>query len=105
MPESQLPEPGCYVDSHWGQYAVARAIEVAAELGWEDAEASELAARHLAAMGPSEAPGLDADEFERLMDAADEAEEWLNDNRASEDHAWGWNDGDFGLYERDDYAY
>jgi len=101
---AEMPKPGCYVDSHWGQYAIARAIEVATELGWEDAEASELAARHLASMGPSTAPGLDVDEFERLVHACDEAEAWLNDNRAPLGYGWEWNDGDFGMYPESDDA-
>lgn len=98
MTDCPLFEPGCYVDSHWGQYAIARAVQVAVELGWKDDEASDLAARHLAAMGPSTAPGLDGDEFERLVGAADDAEGWLNDHRVLAGHTWGWYEGDFGLY-------
>lgn len=93
-----LPEPGCYVDSHWGQYATARAVQVALEQGWDDSEARDLAARHLAAMGPSTEPGLNEDEFERLVQACDDAEAWLNDQPRPDGHYWGWNDGDFGLY-------
>ena len=26
-------EPGCYVDGHWGQYAPARVIQIAGEMG------------------------------------------------------------------------
>lgn len=104
MPASNVPESGCYVDSHYGQYAVARAIQVAEGFGWDDAEARDLASRHLACMGPSNAEPLDVDEFERLMSAADDAEAWLNDHIVLAGHAWGWNDGDFGLYplEEDD---
>jgi hypothetical protein len=90
------------VDGHWGQYALARAVQVAAEFGWEDDEASDLARRHLAAMGPSTEPPLDVDEFERLVDCADDAESWLNEQRPLEGHAWSWNDGEFGLYSLDD---
>jgi hypothetical protein len=102
MPAANMPEPGCYVDSHYGQYAVARAIQVAGEFGWKDGEAAELAARHLACMGPSNAEPLDVDEFERLTDACDDAEEWLNDNVSVSGHAWGWHDGDFGLWALED---
>lgn len=96
---TNAPEPGCYVDSHWGQYAVARAIQVAGDFGWDDAEARDLASRHLAAQGPKTGEPLNVDEFERLIDAADDAEAWLNDHATVAGHAWGWNDGDFGLYE------
>ena len=110
MPD--LPEPGCYVDSHWGQYAIARVVEIAVELG-RQCELDEagrcqlcadekLAERHLAAMGPSTEPGLDGDEFEQLVEAADSAEAWLNDHRAPEGYSWEWNDGDFGLYANED---
>lgn len=93
------PEPGCYVDSHWGQYAIARAIEVAVSFGWEDEEAQSLADRHLQAFGPEGGPPLVGDEFERLVDAADDAESWLNENHLRDGYSWGWYDGDFGLYE------
>lgn len=96
------PDPGCYVDGHWGQYGIARAVQVAQEFGWEDEEARDLAARHLAAMGPSTEPGLDEDEWERLVGAADDAEAWLNDNVKLEGYAWEWNDGEFGLYALED---
>jgi hypothetical protein len=102
MPEQQSPEPGCYVDSHWGQYAAARAIEVAVDNGWHDDEATDLAARHLASAGPSSEPGLNDDEFERMMEACSDAENWLNDHHAAEGYAWGWNDGDFGFYALED---
>jgi len=101
-PTFATPEPGCYVDGHWGQYATARMVQIAADFGFRDEQASDLASRHLAAMGPSTAPGLSEDEFERLVDAADDAENWLNDNAPVEGFAWGWNDGEFGLYELED---
>lgn len=103
-PHNPDPEPGCYVDNHWGQYAIARAIKVALNWGWEDEEAQDLADRHLAAMMPSESPSLDHGEFELLVDAADDAEAWLNDNCCIENHYWGWNDGDFGLYSYEEEA-
>lgn len=36
-------------------------------------------------------------------DASDDAEDWLNEHRAVSGHAWGWNDGEFGLYPDNDY--
>jgi len=102
-------ESGCYVDNHWGQYAVARVVKLAVEFGRqckldENGHCSlcvdeDLATRHLAAMGPSDKPGLNDTEFEMLVAAADDAEEWLNDNIKLEGHAWSWYEGDFGLYE------
>lgn len=87
-------ETGCYIDGHWGQYGTARIIEIAADFGWVDEEASTLAAKHLASMGPSTSPDLTDDEYDRLIDAADDAEAWLNDNAADDEHYWGWDDGE-----------
>ncbi len=99
-------ETGCYIDGHWGQYGTARIIEIAHDFGWVDVEASELAAKHLASMGPSTSPDLTDDEHDRLIDAADDAEAWLNDNAADDEHYWGWHDGELfynHISDADDY--
>lgn len=100
--DHNIPEPGCYVDSHWGQFAMARAVQIAVEFGWDDAEGRDLAGRHLSAAGPSDAPGLTGDEFERLVFICDECEDWLNEYRTLDGYYWCWNDGDFGLYKLED---
>ena len=94
-------DAGCWVDGHWGQYGGAQVIEIARDRGWEDAEAIDLAARHLASMGPSTEPGLTVDEHEMLTSAADDAEEWLNEHVAPEGYAFGWHDGEFFLWSHE----
>lgn len=36
MMDTQTVEPGCYVDSWWGQYQSARVVMIAHSLGWRD---------------------------------------------------------------------
>lgn len=86
---------GCYIDGHWGQYATARLVKLACEFGWEDAEAARLADKHLSAYGPSSSPDLTDDEYDELVGAADDAEAWLNEHAADNDHGWLWEDGEF----------
>ena len=90
-------DAGCWVDGHWGQYASANVIEMAAAHGWDDAEALGLAQKHLASMGPSTSEELSDEEFSTMMAAIDEAEEWLNENVAPEGFSFGWFDGEFFL--------
>lgn len=94
------PVVGCLVGGHWGQYAPARMIEVAAELGYADREVIDLAERKLAAMMPSTAPDLSDSEDEALVDADDKVVGWLNENVAVEGHMFGWEDGEF-FYQPD----
>jgi hypothetical protein len=103
-------DAGCYVEGHWGQYAVAHMVQRAEEYGYaSDRTASlkerahrediaDLAARKLATMGPSGAPSLTDDEHEALSDASDSVEAWLNDNVAPDGYAFGWLDGEFYLW-------
>lgn len=88
-------ETGCLIDGHWGQYGIARVVMIANDLGWSDGVAVELASRHLDSMGPSPWPDLSGDEYEWLINMADRAEEWLNDNIATGDNSFGWHDGEF----------
>lgn len=92
-----VADAGCWIDGHWGQYGVARMVELAQGHGYSDSEVTDLAARKQAAMGPSDAPGLSDDEEEHLSDAADEVENWLNENVAPEGYSFGWYDGEFFL--------
>lgn len=89
------PPVGCYVEGSWGQYASARMIEIASEMGFEvkgeDAltlDVESKAAQH----------GRTDDERENqldlVLDLADRAEAWLNDH-APEGFLWGWRDGEF----------
>jgi hypothetical protein len=91
-------DAGCYVDGHWGQYAIAHMVNRAEEFGYSDAEVIDLANRHIASIGPSTAPGLSDDEYEALSQACDEVEEWLNDNVAPDGYSFGWHEGEFFLW-------
>lgn len=91
-------DAGCYVDGSLGQYAGAHMVERATELGWRDEHSSDLAHRHMAAMGPSTAPTLTDAEFDELADATESAESWLNEHVAPAGYAFGWDDGGFYLW-------
>lgn len=95
------PMVGCLVDGHWGQYADARVVLIAADYGFEDEHGIELANWHLAAMGPGGWEPLEGDQFERLLSASEDAEAWLNANVAQEGHTFRWDDGEF-FYQVDE---
>lgn len=95
--KAQPTDAGCWIDGHWGQFGVARLVQIAEENGYTDAGLIDLASRHLAAMGPSTAPDLTDDEHEILSDGADEVEAWLNEHIAPEGYSFGWQDGEFFL--------
>lgn len=89
---------GCWVDGHTGQYAVATMVKLAEDHGYRDDEICALAYRHLAENTPYDIPPLDDDEHEKLMDAADEVEAWMNEHLAPEGFSFGWHDGEFFLW-------
>jgi hypothetical protein len=101
-------DAGCLIDGHWGQYGVARMVTLAADLGYENHADIALAERKLAAMMPSDAPALSEDDEESLSNAADDVEQWLNENAAPSGYLFGWHDGEFFLQSVDwwneDYA-
>jgi hypothetical protein len=90
-------DAGCYVDGQWGQYAVAHMIERATEFGFTDDALEDIAARHLATIGPSDAPYITDDEHDVMIDGSDDAEAWLNEHAAPEGYSFGWLDGEFFL--------
>lgn len=98
-------DAGCWIDGHWGQYAVARMVEIAATHGYSDEEVISLASRKLAHMGPNmgrtDIAELSETEEEILSDAADEVESWMNANVAPEGYYFGWEDGEFFLRAND----
>jgi hypothetical protein len=99
-------EAGCWIDGHWGQYGPARLVQLAIAYGWDDEEASELATKHLASMGPSDDEGLTDDEYEALVGhggAADDAEDFLNESVAPDGYLFGWHDGEFFLWSNEDW--
>lgn len=92
-------DAGCYVDGHWGQFATAHMIERAIEFGFTDPELEDIAARHIASIGPSFAIGITDDEHEFLSsDGSDKAENWLNENAAPDGFSFGWWEGEFFLW-------
>lgn len=90
-------DAGCWVDGHWGQYGIARVVEIAADAGYDD-EVVSIAHRHLASMGPSDAPIIDDDEWEILLDSDDDVTAWLNAHVAPTGYAFGWFDGEYFLW-------
>lgn len=100
MTERATPDnAGCWIDGHWGQYGCARLVELADSYGYpgkaDIADASDI----LASMGPSDHEA-DPEAWEHIHDAADSAEEWLNDNIAPEGYSFGWYDGEFFLWSQ-----
>lgn len=98
---------GCWIDGHWGQYGIARMIQIAAEHGYSDRApvdipAERLAEIHLASMGPSTTPGLTDSQWEDMTWAADGVELWMNENVAPEGYHFEWSDGEFFLSADDD---
>jgi hypothetical protein len=106
-------DSGCFVSSRWGHYAVARAVECAQEFGYGTAEHANaagrpdleeqqalirLAGRHLRSMSSDGDDGLTGDEWETLMAAADDVENWLTEHAAPEGYSFGWSDGEFCLW-------
>lgn len=96
-------DAGCYVDGHWGQYAIAHMIQRAQEFGYDDAQVIDLADRHLASMMPSGSEPLPDDEHEALICASDEVECWLNENIAPDGYSFGWYEGEFFLWSTEQW--
>lgn len=96
-------DAGCWVDGHWGQYGAARVIEIALEHGWEDEEATDLAARHMGSMSLNPRNNdLSENDFEKLLWASEDAGRWLNENVAPEGYFFEWRDGEFFLSEEEE---
>jgi hypothetical protein len=91
-------EPGCMFDSHKGHYIIVEIIRFA------EGEGRKLNDRMTNLIDRYESESHDPTyPFERVIEESDKAIEWLNDNRRPDAaYAWGWNDGDFGLYEIED---
>lgn len=86
-------KPGCYVDGHWGQFALAHLIE---QFSGDD-DALALAALKMRQMSRDAKPlGLAVEEnlFEELLDIADGIESALN-ARLGEGFVAHWFDGEF----------
>jgi len=80
-------------------------VSIAEDYGYDDAEVADIAARHLASMGPSVAEPITDDEHEILSDAADEVEAWLSEHVAPAGHYFEWSDGEFFLRAEETVEY
>lgn len=104
-----ITETGCYLDNHRGHYLLRDMIWLAKEWGYIVSETESFALdMYEAHSGDENYP------FQSIVELSDEALVWLNcgDNEGRdrairgqnsppiipEGYAWGWNDGDFGLY-------
>ena len=97
-------DAGCWIDGHWGRYGTPRLIEIAQDHGMVLDRDDE---------GALKSYGLDIEDFRgednELHDAAewvigqgglgDFAEEWMNENVAPDGFYFGWNDGEFFLWD------
>jgi hypothetical protein len=101
-------DSGCWVDGHWGQYAVAHLVQRAEELGYSEAEVISLADRHMnecvhGGVTDEHTEPLSADEYWALNEASSEVEDWLNDNAAPEGYSFGWHEGEFFLWSQEQW--
>lgn len=93
-----LSDVGCWIDGHWGQYGIARMVELAKGYGYADDEVINIAMRHLdECEHPHTDNEISDDEHQNLSDAADEVEAWLNENVASDGFYFEWYEGEFFL--------
>jgi hypothetical protein len=98
-------QAGCYLDNHRGHYIGRDMIELAIGYGFIVDELVQFVLNEYDAHHED-----DSYPHESLHELMQEAEDWLNSGRADrvpgqnfppiipEGYAWGWNDGDFGLY-------
>lgn len=101
---------GCWIDGHWGHYAVAQLVNIAAGHGYRDPATDppfaqpdivEIALRKLASLGRGggvTGPEITDDEEEQLLWTADDVEIWMNDNVAPDGFSFGWYSGVFFLW-------
>lgn len=87
---SEQLETGCYVAGHWGIYAYQQVTELAESFGYHGRVLTEDECR-------------DSSEDIDLVDIAEEAEDWLNENVAEEGHSFGWFDGEFYYWSNADW--
>jgi len=84
---------GSYVDSAcWGEASNRRVALLALANGWQpDGYIGEYLSN------PKYAAELEVSptESDFWLDAAEEAEKWLNEHASEENHCWGWHEGNF----------
>ena len=90
-------DAGCWIDGTWDAYGDARLVDIAHNLGYDDALIVDIAQRKLATMGPLSTPEVSDEDEELLSEAADKVAAWLNDNVAPQGYSFGWYEGEFFL--------
>jgi len=98
-------DAGCYVDGTWGTYATAHMVHRAREFGYDQAEVTALADRHMdehvhGGITHEGIEPLTTDEYWELAEAGQtggDVENWLNEHIAPEGYSFGWHDGEFFL--------
>lgn len=98
--------PGCYIDGHWGQYGPDRLADIAEGFGWHATDPSNDPRywRSVAVWLYDNGYGVSDAEpaaWERLHEAADRIEAWLNEHTEG-DFVWSWEDGEFFLMPYND---
>lgn len=96
-PRVSSDDAGCWIEGSWGQYGIARMVEIATDYGYADAEDIRIARGHLAECSIPGSQWVTDDEVESLHDAADSIESWLNAEVAPPGYYFGWADGEFFL--------
>ena len=93
-----LSDVGCYVAGHWGKYATTRMVLLAA-----DQFDFELTDAQRTLLDKDMRGDSEEYDFEDIIDLADRAEAWLNENSPA-DLVWHWQDGEFFLSRVDEDA-
>ena len=96
MPDKYTGEVGCLVGGHHGQYGIDEVIGIALSYGMlmEDRDAEVLEHRSWDRDFSSDYVMSD-DDHDYLIEWANGAEEWLNENVAEDGFSFGWHDGEF----------
>lgn len=87
-------DTGCVFDGHHGQYIYSMIVELAINEGWPEESYDKTWWDGLTDKGASE----------EMIEAAEEAEEWLNENIAEDGHHYGWNDGEYFYWTDEHWA-
>lgn len=96
-------DAGCWIDGHWGQYGVARMIEIAAEHGYVNPDIAQLANAKMFECAHPGACLLTDSEDETLEDVCDSVVDWLNENVTPEGCSFNWFEGEFFLNSHEDW--
>lgn len=88
-------DAGCWIDGHWGRYAITNLLAIAESEGWPGMDA-ELASAIRCNDAEFCSDSCCCQEI--IVSAADEAEAWMNANLAPAGYSFGWHDGEFFLW-------